>query len=266
MENYVQLVKERELMKIIGNEKLSVTESFDLFLTEFGRTVDRRLASFAGSVHKVDVDRLRKAVTSRTINFVKNAGVDLPVPHLYEPGLASMMAYSKGVTSGVFLISSLKTESVRLYDWLKQLIRLGRPETSFRWSISNFDTAVDRAEGFVKSLPEEGRAKSFPMGKVYLNFGEMQEIMTGYNAQANLLSARDVELTSRQMTDVYELGQLLVKKIKNNDIILDQNHIIEVESILNRFVDLVTLCGALMTLMNELCAVFKAQIDQVSKM
>lgn len=266
MENYIELVKNPDLLSVLGAEKLSVGESFGLFFKEFSSSVDRRMASLSGSVHQVDVNQLRRAITGRKVNFVKNAGVEILVPESYQPGLANMMAHTKAVCEGVFLISSLKTEAVRLYDWLKRFIQNGRAESQFRWSITNFDTAMDKSERFVKGLPDNTRAKKAPLGQVYVNFEEMQEVMEIFNAQVKLLGARDPEMAARELSKVYELGQLLVNKIKSNDLIIDAQQVLEVEMTVNRFVALTNLCGAMMVLLNELHACFREQINQVGRM
>lgn len=266
MENYIALIKKPDLLSVMGAEKLSVGESFGLFFKEFASSVDRRVANLSKSVHVVDTNALRRTLQSRKTNFVKNVGVPILVPEAYSPGIANMMAYTKGVCEAVYMVSSLKTETVRLYDWLKQFIKMGRADSAFRWSISNFDSAMDRSVQFVRGLSDDSRYKKCPLGEVYISFDEMFAVLDTYNVQVKLLGPRDPELAARELTRVYELGQLLVDKIKGNDLVVDTAAITEVELVINRFVELTNLCGALMTLLNELNAVFKEQIDQVSRL
>ncbi|WP_228493038.1 hypothetical protein, partial [Pseudomonas aeruginosa] len=92
----------------------------------------------------------------------------------------------------------MKTEAIRLYDWLKQLIKTGRPETRFRWTITNFDTVLDRSEQFLKGLPSNPHRKTCTLGEVYVNFEELYSVLETYNVSAKLLGARDVEMASRE--------------------------------------------------------------------
>lgn len=261
---FIDLVQDPAPLQITGVESLSVGESFNLFFKEFSTNIDRKLVAMSKSVHTVDIDKLRKAIKQKDIIFSAKGGVEIMVPENYEPGLANMMAHTKGVVDGVYLVTFLKAEGARLYDWLKVIIQRGRVETTFRWSISNFDSLIDKGEHFVRNLSDGGRAKTCPLGQVYVNFNEMFEVMETFNAVVKTLGARDAEQASRELTNVYELGQLLVAKIKANELVLDKKVILDIEMTINRFVELTNLCGAMMTLLNELSAVLRAQIYEVA--
>lgn len=262
--DFIERIKNPQLLSVLGAEKLSVGESVGLFFSEFGASIDRRLASFEKSVITLDVEKFRKTIQRKEILFVKNAGLPVIVPETYTPGLGNMMAYTQFVaTDGVYLVSSMKTEAIRLYDWLKQLIKTGRPETRFRWTITNFDTVLDRSEQFLKGLPSNPHRKTCTLGEVYVNFEELYSVLETYNVSAKLLGARDVEMASRELSRVYELGQLLVEKIKTNDLVVDEKNLTEVELVVNRFVEFTDICGAMMTLLNELAAVFRDQTETI---
>lgn len=263
---FIAAVKSPDRLSVTGVEELSVPESFSLFFKEFSTSIDRKIASFSKSVHAVDSDTLRRAVKNRNINYLKNTGIDIPVPANYSPGIANMMMHTKGVTEGVFLVSCLKTEAARLYDWLKQIVKKGRPETQFRWSVSNFDVAVTRAADFVRGLPDENRRHKAPLGNVYVNFEEMFDTMDCFNSVVKQLGARDTEMAAKELKNTYEMGQLLIEKIKSNELTFDKQVVIDIEITINNFIELTNLCGAMMTLLNELSAVLREQINTVVKL
>lgn len=260
---FINAIKNPDPLKIAGLEEMSLGESISAFFKEFSMAADRKVARLSSSVHKVDTDALRKAINNRKILFVKNTGVDIVVPANYTPGIASMMSHTKGVVDGVYLLSSLKTEAARLYDWLKQIVKTGRPDTTFRWSISSFDAAIDKADHFVMNLPDENRRNKCPLGQVYVNFEEMFDVLDTFNTVTKQLGARDVELVAKELEQAYSMGQLLVEKIKNNDLTFDKSVIFNIETTINSFVKLTNLCGAMITLLNELSAVLREQIKEV---
>lgn len=266
MENYIQLVKNPAPLTVQGFEALSIGESFNLFFKEITFSVDKRLALLSKSVHKVDIGGAENNIKTKKVLFVKNAGVQLLTPQGYRSGMANMAAHSAAVCGGVYIISSLKTEASRLYHWLKQILKTGRMDNSFRWTVSDFDKALGTAENFIKNLPDADRQTQFPLGQVYVSFEEFFEVSANFNNAVSLLSPRDVELTAKELSSVYELGNLLVAKIHANDIVLSEVAISDIESVVNRFVELTNIAGAMMVLLNELTAVLTAQAKVLAKL
>jgi hypothetical protein len=266
MENYIQLVKNPAPFTVQGFEALSIGESFSLFFKEINTSVDRRLAALSKSVHKVDIGGAENNVKTKKLLFVKHSGVQLLTPQGYRSGMANMASHSKAVCGGVYIISSLKTEASRLYHWLKQILKSGRLDTSFRWTVTDFDQALGQATNFIKNLPDQDRQSTFAMGQVYVSFEEFFEVASNFNNAVNMLNARDIELTAKELSNVYDLGSILVAKIHANDIVLAETAISDIESVVNRFVELTNIAGAMMVLLNELTAVFTDQAKTISKL
>lgn len=266
MENYIQLVKQPAPFTVQGFEALSIGESFDLFFKELSISVDKRLATLSKSVHKVDFSNAENNIRTKKLLYVKHTGVQILTPEGYRVGMANMAAHSKAVSGGVYVISSLKTEASRLYHWLKQILKTGRVDTSFRWSVTDFSQAVDSCENFIKNLPVSDTQVTFPLGQVYVSFEEFFEVVNGFNSNVAQLAARDVELTARELSNVYDLGSILVRKIRENDIVLSEMAISDIEDVVNRFVQLTNIAGAMMVMLNELTAVFTEQAKALAKL
>lgn len=265
MENLIQEALTPTTTNILGFEALSLGDKFSLFYKEMTLTTDKRLALLSKSVHKVDTTPAQKNIENKNILYVKKTTLPLLVPKGYRPGLGSMAAHTKAVRNGVFIITSLKTEAGRLYDWLKQIIKTGRMDKSFTWTVTDFDTALIESVNFLKSLPVTDRQVTYPLGQVYISFEELYEIVAGFNHSVDMIGGRDAEIIAKELTAVYELGDLLVTKIKANDLVLKEEAIKDIESSCNRFVDLCNLAGANMVLLNELTAVFKSQVETLAK-
>jgi hypothetical protein len=248
---------------VAGFESLSIGESFSLFFAELSTSIDKRLSLLAKSIHTVNFDQTRLRLKKENILYVKNTTVPMLTPEGYLPGMGSMMLYTKNVALGVYIVSSLKTEASRLYDWLKDIVSKGRMGQEFRWSIGDFGQALTKAENFIKGLPDNGRTTTQNLGVVYSSFEEMWDVIHTYNVAVKNLGSRDAEMISKIITDVFEIGQLLVKKIKANDLILTPEAIAEVEGIVNRFRDFTNVAGVMMVLLNELTAVFQAQVKSL---
>lgn len=245
---------------VAGYEALSIGESFNLFFGEMSASIDKRLSLLSKSIHAINFDQTRLRLKKENILYVKNTATQILVPEGYMAGMGSMMNYTKNVALGVYLVSSMKTEAARLYDWMKEIVSKGRMGQEFRWSIGDFGQAITKAETFIKSLPDNGRTVTQNLGVVYISYEEMWDTIHTYNNAVKGLGSRDAEIISKNVADVFEIGQLLVKKIQSNDISLSRESIGEVESIVNRFRDFSNVTGVMMVLLNELTAVFQSQI------
>lgn len=266
MENFIDEVKHPNPLLVSGFEALSIGESFSLFFKEVSRSVDRRLVALNRTAHAIDVTAVQEAIKRNDTLYVKNTGVEILTPEGFTPGMGNMMGYTKNVAVGVFLISNLKTESVRLYDWLKQIVKTGRMDRTFTWAVTDFEVAVKRSENFIKNLPNNSRAVRFHLGQVYFSFGEFFDTVATHNNAVKSLASRDIEAVAKELTGVYELGQLLVAKIKANDLLLKETTISDIENVINKFIWLTNVAGAMMTLLNELTATLNEQAKTLTNL
>lgn len=257
-------VKYANNVSVTGFEALSIGDKFDLFFKEISTSIDKRMGALAKSIHVVDFQSVQKKLQREEVLYVRNTSTEILTPEGYVPGMGNMMAHTAAVTDAVYVISSLKTEASRLYDWLKQIISKGRMDTEFRWTIGEFGMAVTKAEDFVKNLPDNSRNLHYNLGQVYISFDEVWAVMNTFNNSVRTLGARDVEITAKVLSDVYSLGQLLVRKIHANDIMLSPEAIGDIERVVNKFAELTNISGAMMVLLNELSAVFSSQLKTLS--
>lgn len=251
---------------VSGFESLSIGENFRLFFSELSTSIDKRLSLLAKSIHTVNFDPVRLHLKKHNVLYVKNTATQILVPEGYIPGMGSMATYTKNITLGVYIVSTLKTEAARLYDWMKEIVSKGRMSQEFRWSIGDFGQAITKAENFIKGLPDNGSTVKQNLGTVYISFEEMWDTMHQYNIAVKNLGSRDAEVIAKTIADVFDIGQILVKKIQNNDITLTKEAIGEVEAIVNRFRDFTNIAGVMIVLLNELTAVFQSQLDTVGKL
>lgn len=256
----VLAVKYPNNVAVAGFEALGIGERFQLFFNEISTTIDKRMAVLAKSIHVVDFVPVQRHLEKNEILYVKNTHIQMLTPVNYHPGLGNMMHHVNAVVDGVYIIGSLKTEATRLYDWLKQVLTKGRMDTEFKWTISEFGMAVNRSEEFIKNLPDTGRNLNYNLGQVYVSYDEIWGCMNTYNQSVRTMGARDAEITVKVLSDVYDLGRILVQKIQANDIMLDQRAVNDIESVVNKFAELVNVSGVMMVLLNELTAVFNAQL------
>ena len=259
-------VQHPELPTIAGCEALSIGESINLFLKEIGGGVDRRLATLSKSIHPVEFLPVKRELEKKGILYVKNTTTQILTPEAFVPGMGNMMAYTKAVLNGSYIMGTLKTEAGRLYDYLKQVVVNGRVEGDFRWAVSDFSVAVGKAETFLKDLPETSRAVTYNLNQVYMSFEEMWEVINTFNNGVKTIGGRDIEVLAKTWQDVYNIGQLLVRKIKASDILIDEDTLADIERVVTKFAALNNIAGAMMVLTNELSAVFSSQVETVKKL
>jgi len=262
--NYLALVQKPEPFTVQGFEALGLGENFKLFFKEFTSSIDNRMATLSKSIHKVDASAALLNIERNKVLYVKNTGVEILTPEGFSAGMGNMMAHTKAVTAGIYIVCSLKTEASRLYDWLKQVIRTGRIDRSFGWTIRDFDTALSKTENFVRQLPTGSRKLKFNLGQVYFNFDEFFDCVNTFNDTVQTLGARDVEMLAKELSNVYELGELLVHKIKTSELVINEQGIDDIETVVNKFVALTNLSGAVLVLLNDLTAVFNEQVKTIA--
>jgi len=253
-------------LTVTGFEALSIGENFNLFFKEISTSIDKRMAVLARSIHTVDFKTAQQHLKQQEILYVKNTTLEILTPEGYTPGMGNMMAYTKSVAQGVYIICSLKTEAARLYDWMKQIIQKGRMQSEFKWTIGEFGQVVNNSENFLKNLPDNSRNLRYNLGQVYMSFEEAWDVMNTFNSSVQTLGSRDIELVVKIMSDVYDLGQLLVRKIQANDILISEVGLKDIEIIVNKFAQLTNVSGAMMILLNELTAVFNEQLKTLQSL
>lgn len=260
----VEEIKAPAPLEITGVESLSLRESMGLFFKEFTLAVDKKMGTLKSSLHTIDYAPTQNYLKKNGILFVAHAGAEITTPHYYQGQMGEMESYVRNLINGILLINGLKTETSRLYDWLKHIARTGRTDKSFKWSISDFNEVVDQADVFIKELEPSQNAR-FPLDQVYLRFEDCFTMINQYNLAVKSIKARDIEILSREISQVYELGSLLVTKIENNDLLLEQSAIDDIAMTVNGYIHLVNLSGAIMGMLNELTAVFEQQLEEFKK-
>ena len=265
MFDMINEVKQPQLLALTGIESLGLRESMSLFFNEFNRSIDRKMSALKSSIHEIDYRSTQRYLESKDILFVRNAGVEITVPEYYSGAMGEMETYVRHLINGILIINGLKTETARLYDWLKSIVKRGRMDKSFSWAITDFDQCVEQTDTFIKDLDPNNKAK-FPLDQVYLRFDDAFMLINQYNQTAKSLKSRDIEILSRDITAVYEIGSLLVTKIEANDILLEKSALVDIQLVVNNYIHLVNVAGVVTGLLNELTAVFEAQLGEFRKM
>lgn len=251
-------------LEIAGVESLSLRESMGLFFKEFTRAVDKKMGSLKSSLHTIDYASTQNYLKKNDILFVAHAGAEITTPHYFQGQIGEMESYVRNLINGIMMINGLKTETSRLYDWLKHIVRTGRTDKSFKWSISDFHEVVDQMDVFIKEL-EPSQNPRFPLDQVYLRFEDCFTMINQYNLAVKSIKSRDIEVLSREISQVYELGNLLVTKIESNDLLIDKAAIDDIAMTVNGYIHLVNLSGATMGMLNELTSVFERQMEEFKK-
>lgn len=258
--NFVSHVKNPVKLHVAGIEGLGVGESLRLFWEEFFTETDRKLAQFKSSLHTINWEAVEKQLKARNVLFINNANKRIPTPTYFEGGEGEMAYYVDNVIAAIIVVDGFKTEIQRFYDWMKKILKLGRIDTAYKWTISDYDSHVGKVTQFIKDL-EEG-TKQHKLGEVYVNFQEAFGMMNRFNQAVKSIGARDAEVMARDLKNVYEVGNLLINKIKNNDIIVDDYVIKGVADKVNLFNELTAVVGGCLGLINETAAVFGSQLEE----
>lgn len=258
--NFVSHVQNPVKLHVAGMEEIGVGESLRLFFEEFFTETDRKLAQFKSSLHTINWEPVEKQLKARNVLFINNATKRIPTPTYFQGGEGEMNYYIDNVIAAVTVVEGYKTEIQRFYDWMKKILKLGRIDKAYAWTITDYDGQVGKVSKFIKDL-EEGQ-KSHKLGDVYVNFPEAFGLMNRFNQVVKSIGARDAEVMARDLKNVYEVGNLLVNKIKAGDIVVDAYVIKGVQEKVNLFNELTAIVGASLGLINETTAVFDSQLTE----
>jgi len=258
--NFVSQVKNSNLLEISGVESLGVGEALHLFFEEFFTGTDRKLAQFQTSLHTINWQGTEKLLKDRNINFINNANQRITVPTYFQAGEGEMLYYVSNIVSAITVVEGFKTEIQRFYDWMKNVIKKGRADKAYQWTITNYDSKVGEVVAFIKELREG--PKTATMNKVYVNFPEAFGLMSRYSLAVEAIKARDAEVMARDLKNVYEVGNLLVAKIKANDLVIDAYTLKGIQDKVSQFNELTNVVGGALGLINELTAVFNSQLKE----
>lgn len=258
--NFVDKVKHPDTLVVSGLEELGVGEALGLFFSEFFTETDRKLAQFKSSLHTINWQDTEKKIRANNVSFINNHNKRIPTPTYYQGGEAEMAYHVDNVIQCVVIVEGFKTEVQRFYDWLKKVLQLGRVEQVYKWTITDYDATVGKVSKFIKDLKEGPKTEK--MGEVYLNFPEAFSLMNRYSQAVKSIGSRDAEVMARDLKNVYNLGNLLVNKIKNNDITIDAYVIKCVQEKVSLFNELTAIVGASLGLINELGVVFNSQLKE----
>ena len=250
---------------ITGVEKLNLGESFSLFFKEFSLNVDKKMAALKSTIHAVDYKPTKEYIAKNNILFVKNAGVKITTPEYFNGEFQGMEAYVSMLLKGVFVINGLRSETNHLYMWIKSIIKTGRMDKSFKWGVTDYDTAYQEVHSSIKAL-EPSKRIGFPLDQVYLRFEDCFDLIDQYNNAIKNIKSRDVEVLSKEISAVYNLGSLLVTKIQTGDMLISEQAINDIQNVVNEYIDIVNTCGVVMGLLNELTAVFTTELSEFKKM
>jgi len=258
--NFVSYVQNPTKLHISGVENLGVGESIRLFFEEFFTETDRKLAQFSSSLHTINWQAVEKELQARNVLYINNAQKRIPTPTYFDGGEGEMAFYIDNLITAVVVVDGFKTEIQRFYDWMKKVIKLGRIDSAYKWTVTGYDQEVGKISKFIKDL-EEGK-KTYKLEECYVNFQEAFGLMNRFNQAVKSIGARDAEIMARDLKNVYSVGNLLVDKIKANDLVVDDYVIKGVQEKVNLFNELTSIVGACLGLINETTAVFDSQLKE----
>lgn len=248
---------------VAGVEALTIPERVKFFFKESNLSIDQLMSKISFNIHQVDVDKLVK--NSNNINFLKNTAAPLTVPAYFNPVVCDWKTYQDKVLQSVLLAIHLNKEADDFYSWIKNIVKTGKVARLYQFSVSDFDQLVDECDEFISSL-KISDSKRKPMGELYDNFGLMAEHISRFNLNVKPLKARDVEVLDKTFNNIYEIGNLLYRKIEVSDIVLAKEDIDLVKERIQMIVKALNVTGAMVGLLNELTAVYRSQIDEVCRL
>lgn len=266
MENiYLQLLQQGgcAAAAVTGNEGLSLSpvEGYKIRLKSLSLELDKKIAGMSGSIHTVEYNRAMAVSEHR--QFLKKDSHEMPVPVNFDPKRITWDKYVKHCIEAVSLIDGFKTDSSRFYDWMRQIAAKGQVSNTFRYTVSSTAKQIQTLDGFIKLLGNPSRKPKRPLGELYPSFSEMFKTINEYNLNVKMIKARDTEIIAKQLKLNAELGEVLLERIKANDVVLTESDLKTLQRTFDEFEHYMNVVGAMTGLLNELSAVFVGQCKEV---
>lgn len=248
-----------------GMESFSIPERFKFFFKEASLSTDKILSKLSFNIHQVDTKVLAEINKNRSVNFLRAAAFPITVPAFYNAKVTDFNSYQSKVVQSVLLVSQINVEAETFYKWLKDIVKTGKVTKLHSFAISDFEELISESETFLDQL-EAGESKKKPISELYDSFGKMEESINWFNTNVKVLKARDVELIDKQFNNIYEIAELLYRKIKANDIVISKEDLDLVKDKLIEIARVLNITGAMVGLLNELSAVYRSQVSEVKTM
>lgn len=258
---FVEEIRNPTLQSVSGCEALTFVERLGTYVGEFSLGIDKRFASFNSSIHKIDYTRAR--IKANSLNYFKVEQEAIPVSEMFDPSKMTWEHYVNYVLNGIPLVTNLKDETGRMYDWIKSVAATGKVGRSFRYSLSVMDELVSSCEDFVTKGLTPNNHRQARIRDIYPSWNSMFQLVDRYNKNVNTLKGRDIEIISKQLDQIKHMGDLIVKKIKANDIVVTEIDMNELADSFDYFNRAVNAAGAMAGLINELRDTLAGQCEAV---
>lgn len=258
--SFILQVQKPLLISVNGTEGLSVGESLGLKLSEIGQGMKEAFRTLKSSAHVIDYRPTAKHLLK--VNYFKHTMVPLTGPSYFDPDKENWAYYVKMISTVSLLISTAITESGRIYKWFKDVAKTGKVGTPFWYSVSKTDNLVNDLQSFMEGL-KETRNVTHRLNQYYDSFREFYEIIDHFNISAGSIKSADIQSLSERVSDVYEVGDIVVNKIKESLMVLDRDQVNKLQSVMNDYNRLINVTGAGIILFNELTAVLETQAKEL---
>lgn len=247
---------------VIGAEDLSIGESFGLMFGELRTGFQKKWATMKSSAHEVPYGNL--PVKLKGVNYFKHVNDKLTIPGLFDPNKMEWETYCKGVLLAPLMLSTARTEASRMYKWMKEIAQRGVVGRTFSYSITSTQELINRSENFLSDLKPQP-ATSTVLKSLYPSFNTFFDSVDEYNLAVKSVKSQDVKVLVRELDEIFHIGSLVIDKLKDSKITLNESSIKALNDTLLDFNQLVNATGALMALLNEMTAVYKAQVEELTK-
>lgn len=263
IQEYKQGVESPKLVNIEGNEKLSLPESLTFGFKRVYHTIQKFYSKFNFNIHTVDArSEISRLIKSPEL-YIKHSTTEIVTPDYFNPNMPGWMSvYVDGVTKGIILSDVLKTETDVMYDRIKNVIKTGVLKKRFSWTVTNTDQLISESKRFLEEQ-ETAQNPRFQLNQVYQNFTELSYVYDKFNTSVKGIKARDTEMLSKSLDQVYDLTSLLVAKIESNEVVVDKETVEQLEIMFKEFQELVSVVGAYYLLLNELSATLTQQVKEL---
>lgn len=244
-----------------GNERLSVTEGLKTWMSNANFHIQKLYSKFTFNVHEVKVNDLVNRFNKQPDFYPRNVNMLLVTPPYFDKEPGWMHGYVKNLHYTKILINLLNTEVETIYSRLTKLAKQGVVPKQFNWNISDTETTLINVEEFIAGL-KTTHSDQHELQLVYRNMDDFFKTVNQHNQNVKQLKSRDTESISRRLDNVYDIAQLIVKKVEAGDIKLNEDTLNDISNMFKELNRLTHVTGTMFSLTNECTGILESQSKQ----
>lgn len=246
---------------VSGNEALTVPERISRFFAELSLGIDKFNANYRNkSIHTVKVGNTFKLLKTAN-NYFDVSFKHIASPVLFDPKKLKFEEYVDLCLQAVGAMKIVSSVADNIYRGIKTTAAKGQVPVSM--GLPDTAQLVLDMKYKTDELLKAGNPSTRAVSELYPNWTVADSLFQRFNQVTADLKSRDAEVLAKSVTEVIAVAEILKRKVKASEIILDGNQIEVLDDALTALSVLVNHVGFMLHNLSELTRLFEIHTEQL---